>query len=201
MQTDDRVKTIPERSRTVSTLWLIRCTENISVSPSSSLPNSNSVSSSISFPDSTCTKFHMPVWDLGSKIVAKRHKLIRWKTSILLQYLAEIQNVVKKPQQSIGAFANLYDHRLLFIVEAVIAHEDIQQANHCSHRRAELVAMSTKKFDQGIFYQCNQQTWSQLLTSCLLETDSCSCLTPLPFSLHRDGLSTQRAASSPWRRR
>ena len=48
---------IPKRSRTVSTLWLMHCTENISTSPSSSRPKSNSASSRTSFPDSTYMKF------------------------------------------------------------------------------------------------------------------------------------------------
>lgn len=49
-----RILYIPERSKMVSTLWLMHWTENISTSPSSSRPKSNSVSSSTSFPDSTC---------------------------------------------------------------------------------------------------------------------------------------------------
>lgn len=64
---------IPERSRTVSTLWLIHWTENISMSPSSSRPKSNSVSSRISFPDSTCLEFQSPKLRILSCLTIESH--------------------------------------------------------------------------------------------------------------------------------
>lgn len=61
-----------------------------------------------------------------------------------MYYLTEIQDVVEEPEQRSGAFTDLCDRSMLLIREAVVAHKDIQQANHRGHRRSELVAVTTE---------------------------------------------------------
>lgn len=54
--TESSRKELPAKSSTISILWSIHCTENISTNPSSSLLRSKSASSRRSLPDSTCSE-------------------------------------------------------------------------------------------------------------------------------------------------